>query len=128
MSIQLIKFLSLTGLTWLIPFVRLCAGDNPQEQFKQIWLTLMVPVLAFFLFLAVWSASAAQVQTSLGTIPGPKAVWQELQSLIQDHQTDLYRPDYHQLIYRFYWFYTGFSGCHSIGDFVRNEPNSEYRD
>jgi nitrate/nitrite transport system permease protein len=88
MSIQLIKFLSLTGLTWLIPFVRLCAGDNPQEQFKQIWLTLMVPVLAFFLFLAVWSASAAQVQTSLGTIPSPKAVWQELQSLIQDHQTE----------------------------------------
>ena len=44
-----------------------------------------VPVLAFALFLAVWSFSASRIQTSLGAVPGPSAVAAQAVALVQDH-------------------------------------------
>ena len=32
MKQKLINFFELTGLTWFIPVVRLCGGDDPKEQ------------------------------------------------------------------------------------------------
>lgn len=88
MKNKLIKFLTITGLTWFVPLVRMCAGDNPQQQLRQLWLIMGVPIIAFVLFLGLWSASAAQIKTSLGAIPGPVAVWQELESLVDDHHAE----------------------------------------
>lgn len=88
MNNKLIKFLTMAGLTWFIPLVRICAGDNPQQQLRQMWLIMGVPILAFMIFLALWSVSAAQIKTSLGAIPGPSAVWQELGSLTENHYAE----------------------------------------
>jgi nitrate/nitrite transport system permease protein len=44
-----------------------------------------VPVLAFALFLLLWSALAARIQTSLGAVPGPVAVVQQAKALWDDH-------------------------------------------
>ena len=85
LSTKIINFFELTGLTWGIPVARLFAGEDPREQFKQLWMIIGVPVLAFALFLMLWDWSAGKVETSLGTVPGPAVVWQEAKNLLNDH-------------------------------------------
>ena len=43
------------------------------------------PVIALAIFLALWSASAKQVQTSLGQLPGPAAVFEQAGNLVGEH-------------------------------------------
>ena len=74
------------GLAWITPVLKAAAGDNPKAQFKEIWRLLMVPLIAIALFLMLWAALAPRVQTSLGAIPGPAAVWSEAVNLHQDAQ------------------------------------------
>ncbi|PRY85401.1 ABC transporter permease [Donghicola tyrosinivorans] len=78
------KWLTVLGLGWVTPILRASAGDNPQAQAKEIWRLLGMPVLAIALFLGMWAALAPKVQTSLGAIPGPVAVWSEAVSLHDD--------------------------------------------
>ncbi len=88
MTNQLIKFFNITGLTWFVPLVKIAAGENPTQQVKQLWLIMGVPIIAFIIFLGLWSASATQIHTSLGAIPGPSAVWHEVGSLVADHKEE----------------------------------------
>ena len=48
--------------------------------------TLVQPLLGVLLFLGLWQWGASQVQTSLGTLPGPLATASQLWSHGQDHQ------------------------------------------
>jgi nitrate/nitrite transport system permease protein len=73
------------GLSWVTPILRAVAGDNPKAQMKEIWQLLGVPVTAIVLFLAAWALLAPKVQTSLGAIPGPAQVWEQVGVLYQDH-------------------------------------------
>ena len=82
---KLIKFLNITGLTWFVPLLKIAAGENPTKQVRELWLIMGIPVIAFMLFLGMWSFSASKVHTSLGTIPGPTAVWDQVQGLIDAH-------------------------------------------
>lgn len=66
------------GLAWLTPIWRVLAGDNPGGQVKELWRLAVVPVLAIAGFLALWAWSAPMVQTSLGAIPGPAQVWEQV--------------------------------------------------
>ena len=84
-STRVVNFLELTGLTWGIPITRLVAGEDLREQLKQLWLIMGIPIIAFLLFLALWDWSAAKVDTSLGSVPGPAVVWQEAKNLLADH-------------------------------------------
>jgi nitrate/nitrite transport system permease protein len=85
MNNQLIKFFNITGLTWFVPLVKIAAGENPVQQARQLFLVMGVPIIAFTLFLGLWSFSASQVNTSLGAIPGPVAVWHEAGGLLEEH-------------------------------------------
>jgi nitrate/nitrite transport system permease protein len=53
---------------------------------RQLWLDLGAPVLAIGAFLFLWSQVSSGIQTSLGQIPGPVAVWEQTQALWADHQ------------------------------------------
>ncbi|WP_411726219.1 ABC transporter permease [Methyloglobulus sp.] len=88
MSNQLIKFFNLTGLTWFVPLVKIAAGENPAMQIRQLFLVMGVPIIAILFFLGFWSFSAAKVNTSLGTIPGPSAVWDEAIGLLDEHHAE----------------------------------------
>lgn len=88
LSTRLTRFLELSGLTWGIPVVKLCAGEDPAAQFRRLWMEMGVPIAAFMLFLMVWDWSAARVETSLGAIPGPVAVWAQAQNLLDDHHRE----------------------------------------
>ena len=49
---------------------------------------LGIPVLAMALFLSLWSFGASQVTTSLGVLPGPAAVWEQVLTLVDEHKAE----------------------------------------
>ena len=77
-------WLGLIGLGWIAPLIKAFAGDNPRGQMKLVWRMAGVPMLSIAAFITLWSALAPMVQTSLGAIPGPAAVWAEVVTLHQD--------------------------------------------
>lgn len=81
------------GLAWITPILKAAAGDNPRGQIKDIWRLLGVPLLAIAVFLMLWGALAPRVQTSLGAIPGPVQVWEQVGNLTADHQRQMQRRD-----------------------------------
>ncbi len=72
------------GLGWLTPLVRLLSDDNPRHQAKELWRQAFVPVLSIAAFLLLWANLAPLVQTSLGAIPGPAQVWEQVGVLRAD--------------------------------------------
>ena len=80
-----IRALSLVGLGFLKPIVAITRGEDPRAHMRQLWLDLGAPVVAIAAFLLVWSQVSQGIQTSLGTIPGPTAVWEQTKALWADH-------------------------------------------
>ncbi|WP_338722878.1 ABC transporter permease [Devosia sp. XK-2] len=78
-------WLSALGFGWLVPLLRIAAGDDPREQMGELRDSLLFPLMGIAAFLLAWAIFAPQVQTSLGAIPGPAQVWEQAGSLWQDH-------------------------------------------
>ena len=55
------------------------------EDFNAFFSSFVFPVIAIIFFLGLWSVSAQQVQTSLGQLPGPAAVYKQASNLIDEH-------------------------------------------
>jgi nitrate/nitrite transport system permease protein len=83
--------MELVGLGFLAPLLRLASGEDPRAQLRELWRSIGVPLLAIVAFLMLWSFFAARVQTSLGQIPGPAAVWQQAGALWADHKAERVR-------------------------------------
>jgi len=81
----ILRALSLAGLGFLKPVVAMARGEDPRVHLRQLWLDLGAPVLAIAAFLFVWSQASQGIQTSLGQIPGPAAVWTQAKALWADH-------------------------------------------
>lgn len=79
------KFLKVVGFGWVEPIAKLIQGDNPKAQLGEIWRSLGIPIAAIGLFLYAWAALAPTVQTSLGAVPGPVQVWEQVGVLYVDH-------------------------------------------
>ena len=73
------------GFGWLLPIARLAAGESPREQMHELRQRVAIPLLGIALFLGAWALLAPTVQTSLGAIPGPAAVWEQLGEVRADH-------------------------------------------
>ena len=82
---RLDPYLNLVALGWVSPLLKIVAGDNPSVQLGELWRSLGLPALGISLFLALWALTAPMVQTSLGTVPGPAGVWEQVESLYADH-------------------------------------------
>jgi len=78
-------YFTVLGLSWMTPVLKAVAGDNPSAQAKEIWRLLGVPLLAILGFLVLWGVLAPKVQTSLGAVPGPAQVWEQVGNLHADH-------------------------------------------
>ncbi len=78
--------LTLIGLAWFTPIIRMIAGENPKQQLRDLWHMLGIPVAAFIIFLGLWAQLAQQVETSLGKIPGPAEVAKQAEALWEDHK------------------------------------------
>lgn len=47
--------------------------------------SILLPLLGSLLFVVFWHVGAAKIDTSLGVFPGPNVVYQQWQSLVDDH-------------------------------------------
>ncbi|WP_136656746.1 ABC transporter permease [Nitratireductor sp. XY-223] len=81
-------WLDALGFSWLVPLLKMAAGDNPREQMKELQRALLIPLAGILVFLAAWGMLAPQVQTSLGAIPGPVQVWEQAINLVADHNNE----------------------------------------
>jgi nitrate/nitrite transport system permease protein len=64
---------------------RVKSGMSAKAVLKNVWHSVGIPLVAIALFLLVWSRLSAGIDTSLGKIPGPVAVWEQTQALWADH-------------------------------------------
>jgi nitrate/nitrite transport system permease protein len=62
--------------------------DNTSAATGKLIQSLGVPLLAIGVFLMLWSVLAAQVQTSLGVLPGPVKVWEQTLALVDEHKAE----------------------------------------
>jgi nitrate/nitrite transport system permease protein len=85
--------LAALGLAWLTPMLRLAIGDRPGDQLKALWPSLGIPIIALVGFVVLWGQIAPRIDTSLGAVPGPAAVWQEAKSLVADHRAERERRE-----------------------------------
>jgi nitrate/nitrite transport system permease protein len=90
-SHRLVALLETTGLTWGVPVVRLCAGEDPRTQFAELGRMIGLPMFGFALFLAAWALVAANVKTSIGSVPGPAQVWRQAIGLVREHGAERQR-------------------------------------
>jgi nitrate/nitrite transport system permease protein len=81
-------WLGVFGLGFVVPLLRMAAGEPARPQFKELVQSLVVPLAGIAIFLALWAALAPQVQTSLGAIPGPGAVAGEFAVLMAEHSAE----------------------------------------
>jgi nitrate/nitrite transport system permease protein len=81
-------FLAGVGLGFINPLIRLARGESPRVQALELWHLLGVPLLAIGIFLLAWSQMSRTIETSLGKIPGPVAVWQQTGALWADHKAE----------------------------------------
>jgi nitrate/nitrite transport system permease protein len=81
-------YLAVLGVGWLVPILKMAAGDSPTAQLRELWRELGIPVLALVLFLLAWAGVAARIDTSLGALPGPAAVWTEAKNLVAEHDAE----------------------------------------
>lgn len=61
---------------------------NWADQPKLLMQKLGVPFVAIGIFLLLWGAIAAQIETSLGQVPGPAKVWEQTLVLIDEHKAE----------------------------------------
>ncbi|MEM9030209.1 MAG: ABC transporter permease, partial [Pseudomonadota bacterium] len=73
------------GFGFLVPLIKLAAGDSPKQQLRDLWQMLVIPLIGIVIFLMAWAYLAPQVKTSLGAIPGPSQVWEQAKNLYADH-------------------------------------------
>ncbi|WP_414717521.1 ABC transporter permease [Steroidobacter sp.] len=85
---RLLRFFATVGLGFINPVFRLCRGENPRQQLRELWNQAGIPLLAIAVFLFAWSQASSRIQTSLGQIPGPIAVAQQAYSLWKDHKAE----------------------------------------
>ncbi len=78
-------WLDALGFSWLVPILRMIAGDSPREQLGELKRVLLIPLLGILAFLVGWAVLAPKVQTSLGAVPGPVQVWEQAGNLWDDH-------------------------------------------
>jgi len=83
-----IRFFEMTGLNWFVPLANLCAGKHPGQQIGKLVNMIGVPLVAFLIYLFVWSTAASSIVTSLGTLPGPSDAWSQFGTLLDEHSSE----------------------------------------
>jgi len=71
------------GLGFFSPFVRLAANDEPQQQVKEIIQNTALPLIAFAVFLGLWSFAAKTIHTDAQKIPSPAETWSAWQGIME---------------------------------------------
>jgi nitrate/nitrite transport system permease protein len=85
MKYKIIKAIDVAGLNFLTPVVRLCYGEEPKKQIREIGRFIVIPILAFSAFVATWGWLAPRHKTKSGEVPTPAVVWDAAWSIWAFH-------------------------------------------
>jgi len=88
LSTRIIRIVDGLGLEIFIPAIRLVAGEDRPLQVRELLRTVGIPVVSICAFLVFWSAAAASIDTSIGSVPGPAQVWTEAKNLVAEHNAE----------------------------------------
>jgi len=75
-------------MSWMDGVIGNLTGDYLRRSMNRFVQTFMVPLIAFGIFLLLWSAGARNVETSLGQLPGPAMVWEQVVALYGEHREE----------------------------------------
>jgi nitrate/nitrite transport system permease protein len=70
---------------WLDQLLAALSADRVGKKTANLIKSFLIPLVAVGIFLVFWEISASQINTSLGTFPGPVKVWQQAHALIDEH-------------------------------------------
>lgn len=71
----------------LLPNVGSAKNLSVKDVIRKVWTFAGIPSIAFIIFLGLWQYTSSNIVTSLGKIPGPVGVVQEVQLMWNDHVT-----------------------------------------
>lgn len=74
-------------ITPVLPYLayRYRQSASLQQRIDRTLKALGLPLLGLIVFLAIWAAAAQNIHTSLGTFPGPVAVYEQAKNLVNEH-------------------------------------------
>lgn len=55
---------------------------------KNMGIEMLLPSIAIAIFIGIWSGTAQNINTSLGTFPGPSQVWEQSIALYEEHNEE----------------------------------------
>ena len=70
---------------WTDKMISYLSGILCQEKLNRLAKNMLIPFLAFGVFLMLWASVASQIKTSLGQVPGPVQVWEQTLILYDEH-------------------------------------------
>lgn len=72
--------------SWLDSLQEALQGEKYTRLISSFTRCLLIPVTAVLFFLSAWGVAASNIETSLGTLPGPSKVWEQTVKLYQEHR------------------------------------------
>jgi len=73
---------------WVDKMMRYLVDIPYQEKLNGLAKSLLIPLVAFGVFLVIWASVASQIKTSLGQVPGPVQVWEQAITLYDEHVSE----------------------------------------
>jgi nitrate/nitrite transport system permease protein len=71
------------GLGFFSPFVRLAVGDEPAKQGTEIVRNIVFPLMAFAVFVGLWTYASQTIHTDAQRIPSPSETWTAWKGIVE---------------------------------------------
>lgn len=85
---KLLNFSEKTGLTLLIPLIKIAMKDEPKKQVIELTKLIGLPALALFIFFNLWELASSKIRTSVGALPSPAYVWSQAKAMAADARAE----------------------------------------
>jgi nitrate/nitrite transport system permease protein len=85
---KLLNFSEKTGLTLLIPIIKIAMKDEPGKQVGELLKMLLLPAIALIIFFSLWGLASTRIKTSVGALPSPSYVWSQATAMAADARAE----------------------------------------
>lgn len=94
---KILKGIDIAGLNFLSPVVRLATGEEPVRQVREIVRFIVIPVIAFLVFMWLWAIFAPKHKTKAGEVPTPGVVWDSAGGIWRFHSNESKKDEAYRL-------------------------------
>lgn len=85
---KFLNFSQKTGLTLLVPIIKITMNDEPKKQVAELVKITFLPLLALSIFFGLWGLASKNIRTSVGALPSPAYVGSQAVALLADARTE----------------------------------------